>query len=142
MAANAARDPGIEVRVPVASDNDLVSARHQGRVLAEQLGFSASEATLVATVISELARNIVHYARNGEILLRRVDNGDRCGITVVARDQGPGIGDTRLVLQVGYSSSGGLGLGLPGVRRIMDEFCIDSGPGCGTTVTVTKWKFR
>lgn len=131
-----------EVRVPVLSDNDLVTARREGRVMAEQLGFSASEATLVATAISELARNIVNYARNGEIQIGLVNNGDKRGIIVVARDQGPGIADIKLAMQAGYSTSGGLGLGLPGVRRIMDEFDISSERGRGTTITVTKWKRR
>ncbi|MFL6622895.1 MAG: anti-sigma regulatory factor [Sulfurifustis sp.] len=127
------------VYVTVASDIDIVQARRQGRALAEQIGFSASEATLVATAISELARNIVHYAKTGEILVRPVDGAGRCGITIVARDRGPGIADTKLAVREGYSTSASLGLGLPGVRRIMDEFDIVSKVGCGTTVTVTKW---
>jgi len=131
-----------EVRVPVASDNDLVIARREGRGMAEQMGLSASEATLVATAISELARNIVSYARKGEIHICLINNGSRRGITIVARDQGPGIADTKLAVQAGYSTSGGLGLGLPGVRRIMDEFDISSEPGRGTTITVTKWTRR
>jgi serine/threonine-protein kinase RsbT len=117
---------GGEIRVPVRSDNDLVSARHEGRRLAESLGFSSSETTLVATAISELARNIVNYAGRG--------------ITVIARDEGPGIANVKLAMQEGYSTSGGLGLGLPGVRRIMDEFQIETEPGRGTTVTVSKWR--
>jgi serine/threonine-protein kinase RsbT len=131
-----------EVRVPVSSDFDLVTARREGRLMAEQLGFSASEATLVATAISELARNIVNYARKGEIHVALVNDGGRRGISVVARDHGPGIADIKLAVQSGYSTSGGLGLGLPGVRRIMDEFDIVSEAGLGTTITVTKWKRR
>jgi serine/threonine-protein kinase RsbT len=128
------------VCVPVRSEHDLVAARQKGRQLAESLGFSSSEATLVATAISELARNIVNYAVRGEIVLRRVHDRARRGITVIARDEGPGIANLKLALQEGYSTSGGLGLGLPGVRRIMDEFCIESAPGRGTTVTATKWR--
>ena len=131
-----------EVRVPVSSDFDLVTARREGRVMAEKLGFSASEATLVATAISELARNIVNYARKGEIHIRPVNDGGRRGIAVVARDQGPGIADINLAMRAGYSTSNGLGLGLPGVRRIMDEFDIASEPGSGTTITATKRKRR
>jgi serine/threonine-protein kinase RsbT len=131
-----------EIRVPVSSDIDLVTARREGRVMAEQLGLSASEATLVATAISELARNIVNYARNGEIHISMINDGGKRGISVVARDQGPGIADVKLALQAGYSTSNGLGLGLPGVRRIMDEFDIASESGRGTTITVTKWKWR
>ncbi len=128
-----------EFCVPVASVNDIVTARLQGRTLAEQLGFSPGEATLVATAISELARNIVQHAGSGDILLRSVHNGTRRGIVVVARDQGPGIGDLKQAVQSGYSTSGGLGLGLPGVRRIVDDFHIVSARDAGTTVTVTKW---
>lgn len=126
--------------VPVASDDDLVVARREGRILAEQLGFSTSEATLVATAISELARNIVSYARRGEILVSLVHNGSKRGISIVARDEGPGILDINLAMREGYSTSGGLGIGLPGVRRIMDEFEIASDFGRGTTITITKWK--
>jgi len=129
-----------EVCVPVASDNDLMTARREGREMARQLGFSACEGTLVATAISELTRNIFTYARHGKIHIRPINNSTRRGITVVASDLGPGIADTRLAAQAGYSTCGGRGLGLPGVRRIMDEFDISSRPGRGTTVTATKWK--
>lgn len=126
--------------VQVASDDDLVAARREGRLLAEQLGFSTSEATLVSTAISELARNIVSYARRGEIQVRLIHNGNKRGINIVARDEGPGITDISLAMREGYSTSGGLGIGLPGVRRIMDEFDIASDLGRGTTITITKWK--
>jgi serine/threonine-protein kinase RsbT len=131
-----------DVLVSVSADVDLVTARREGRLMAEQLGFSSSEATLVATAISELARNIINYARSGEIHVRLVSNGVKRGIIIVARDQGPGVADINLAMQSGYSTSGGLGLGLPGVRRIMDEFDIASAPGRGTTITVVKWKQR
>jgi len=126
--------------VAVASVNDIVTARLQGRALAERLGFSPGEATLVATAISELARNIVQYAGKGDIELRSAENGGRPGIVVVARDRGPGISDVKLAVQPGYSTSGGLGLGLPGVRRIVDDFQVVSERHRGTTITVTKWK--
>jgi serine/threonine-protein kinase RsbT len=126
--------------VPVASVNDIVMARLRGRALAQRLGFSLGEATLVATVISELARNIVQYARSGAILVRSIANGTRRGIVVVARDRGPGIADLKLAVRSGYSTSGGLGLGLPGVRRIVDDFQIVSNREDGTTVTATKWR--
>jgi serine/threonine-protein kinase RsbT len=135
-------ESGAATNVPIGSDADLVSARRKGRQLAENLGFSRVDATLVATVISELARNIIHHARNGEILIRRVDEGANCGIQVLARDEGPGIADMGLAMRMGYSSSGGLGLGLPGVRRIMDEFEIQSSPGRGTSVSVIRWRRR
>jgi serine/threonine-protein kinase RsbT len=133
-------DVDAEYCVPVASVNDIVTARLQGRALAERLGFSPGEATLVATAISELARNIVQYAGNGDIMLRSTTNGTRRGIVVVARDRGPGISDQKLAVRSGYSTSGGLGLGLPGVRRIVDDFQIVSNRQDGTTVTVTKWR--
>jgi len=138
--ASVPSEPGSIRCVPVASDDDLVAARREGRMLAEQLGFSTSEATLVATAISELARNIVSYARRGEIQVSLVHNGNKRGINIVARDEGPGILDINLAMREGYSTSGGFGIGLPGVRRIMDEFAIASDVGRGTTITITKWK--
>jgi len=123
----------------VISVNDIVTARQQGHALAERLGFSATDATLVATAISELARNIVQYACKGEILLRSARNGTRHGMVVIARDRGPGIADVESLLS-GRSTSLRPGLGLPGVRRVVDEFQIDSERDLGTTVIVTKWK--
>lgn len=108
--------------------------------MAGRMGLTASEATLVATAISELGRNIVLYAGCGEIRIRLVNERSRQGITVVARDRGPGIADGRQAARAGYTAARGTGLGLPGVRHIMDEFDISSEPGCGTTITVTKWK--
>lgn len=127
------------IRVAIDAAGDIVPARDQGRRLAEAHGLSMAEATLVATAISELARNIVTYAGSGEVLLeiRKVDG--RPGLTVTARDQGPGIGDPERALSGGYSTSGGLGLGISGVRRIMDDLDIDTGPDKGTTVVATKW---
>ncbi len=124
----------------ISSDFDLVRAREQGRVLAGELGFTQSDLTLVATAISELARNIVRYARRGEIVLRQAEDGGVPGIVIIARDEGPGIPDVNRAMEPGYSTAGGLGLGLPGVRRIMDKFEIVSEVGHGTVVTVTKWK--
>ena len=131
---------GAEIRVPVGSASDLVTARYQGRRLAEASGFSPSEATRLSTAIAELARNIVTYATQGEIVLRQIEDGKRRGISVVARDQGPGIANIKVAVLDGYSTSGGLGLGLPGVRRIVDDFQIESQPGLGTTVIVRKWR--
>jgi serine/threonine-protein kinase RsbT len=129
-----------EIRVAINSDQDIVSARQKGRAMAAELGFSSGEATLIATAISELARNIVSYARKGQITLQGVQNSSRIGILVVASDQGPGIPDIRQALRDGFSTSGSLGLGLPGVRRLMDDFEITSQPGRGTTVAVKKWR--
>ena len=108
--------------------------------MAEQFGFSSSDLTLIATAISELARNIILYAKKGEIIVQVVNSGPRPGMAVIARDDGPGIADIERALQVGYSTSGSLGLGLLGVRRIMDEFDVVSKLGRGTSVTVKKWK--
>jgi len=128
-----------EVRVAIASDDDVVAARQAGRRLAEALGLTTTDLTLVATAISEVARNITAYAGRGEIVVRRVELDGARGIEVVARDAGPGIADVERALQDGYTTGGGLGLGLPGARRLMDDFEIVSQPGVGTTVTMTKW---
>jgi len=127
-----------ELRIPIASEGDIVLARQQGRNLAGQLGASSIAMTLITTAISELARNIVQYARQGEIVLSVVE-GSRRGIQIVARDQGPGIPNLELAMRDGYSTGGSLGLGLPGARRLMDEFAIDSEVGKGTTVSMRKW---
>jgi len=129
-----------EIRVEINSDQDIVVARQKGRVMANDLGFSSGDATLIATAISELARNIVSYARKGEIKLKGIHGSSQIGILVVASDEGPGIVDIRQALRDGFSTSGSLGLGLPGVRRLMDDFDIYSQPGKGTIVAVKKWR--
>ncbi|HSS31010.1 MAG TPA: ATP-binding protein [Nitrospiraceae bacterium] len=129
-----------ETVVPITTDTDVVAARQKGRELAAELGFVSTDSTLLATAISELARNIVRYAKHGEIVIAPIQSGDRVGITVVARDKGPGIASILLAMQDGYSTSGGLGLGLPGVKRLMDEFHLASDANVGTTVTIKKWK--
>lgn len=129
-----------ELSVPIRSEADLVTARQRGREIASLLHFSSSELTLIATAISEVTRNILSYAGNGELVLRLVQQGRQLGVTIVARDDGPGIADLFSAMQDGYSTSGSLGLGLPGSKRLMDEFGIVSEVGKGTTVTMTKWK--
>jgi anti-sigma regulatory factor (Ser/Thr protein kinase) len=131
-----------EIRVPIATDADMVPARAQGRTLATKLGFSRTDATLVATAISEIARNIVVHVGRGEIVMRPLYEDDRYGILVIAEDAGRGIGDVEAALEQGFASGGGLGLGLPGARRLMDEFEIASEPGKGTVVTMKKWRTR
>ena len=129
-----------EERVRVTKDADVVAARQKGREVAAGVGFSRTDTTLIATVISELARNIVQFAERGEIMVYPMEDADRKGVMIVARDIGPGIPDVASALQDGYSTyRGGLGLGLPGSRRLMDEFDIISEVGKGTTVTMTKW---
>jgi serine/threonine-protein kinase RsbT len=127
------------VIVYIKSDLDIIVARQQGRQIAAELGFSGTDLTLIATAISELSRNIVLYAKAGEIVLKTVQQGDKHGIAVIAMDGGPGIPDIHRALQDGYSTSRSLGLGLPGVRRLMDEFEITSEVNRGTTVSVKKW---
>jgi serine/threonine-protein kinase RsbT len=126
-------------RIPLKNDLDIVSARVEGRNLAKSLGFGVIDQARIATAISELARNVVLYADSGQIELSVVEVDGQRGIQIVCSDQGPGITDIDLVMQDGYSSQRGLGMGLPGTRRLMDEFEIQSQPCVGTTVTVRKW---
>jgi len=128
-----------ETRVLITSALDIVTARQRGRSLATELGFEGTEVTLVAAAISEVARNIVEYAKSGEILFQPVKNGTKQGLCVVARDQGPGIADVAQAMQYGYSTRRGLGVGLPGAKLLMDEFDIVSKLGAGTTITMKKW---
>ena len=127
------------VCVAIKSDRDIITAREKGKELAARLGFSSTDLTLIATAISELARNIVLYAKSGEVVLSVVRQGEKKGLGVVAHDEGRGIPDLQRALQDGYSTSHSLGLGLPGVRRLMDEFELSSELGRGTTVSVKKW---
>lgn len=127
-------------KVEIASDADVIEARRAGRALGQHLGFSPSDLVVVPTAISELARNILRYAGRGEIRIGIMRSYQRTGIEVVAADSGPGIADITRALQDGYSSSGSLGLGLPGVRRLVDEFEIHSAPGKGTVVRMVKWR--
>jgi serine/threonine-protein kinase RsbT len=127
-------------RIAIESDADVVTARQRARALAVGLDMPSTDQTLLATAISEVARNITAYAVRGEVLLELVRDGDgRRGIRVVARDEGPGIADLERALTDGYTTGGGLGLGLPGARRLVDEFKIETAPGVGTTVTLVKW---
>lgn len=130
---------GDELIIPIGTEVDIVEARKRGRELAAELGFRNSDQALIATAISELARNILQYAKTGEVILSVERKGERRGIGVVASDHGPGISDPERALQDGYSTAKGLGLGLPGSRRIMDEFELVSGVGQGTRITLKKW---
>jgi serine/threonine-protein kinase RsbT len=132
------RDDG-EVRVAVRVDADVVAARQAARELGTRLGFSATDLTVIATAVSEVSRNIVRFADAGEVVVELIDQPRR-GIRIVARDAGPGIPDVEQALREGYSTYNGLGLGLPGARRLMDEFAVASEPGRGTTVTMIKWR--
>lgn len=131
-----------EVRVAIHTDADLVVARAEGRALAERLGFPRPDPTLIATAISEIARNIVVHVGQGEIVLQPLEDTNRFGLAVIAIDQGPGIRDIQAALREDYSGRGGLGLGMPGARRLMDEFEVASDVDTGTIVTMRKWRLR
>lgn len=126
--------------VAISNEDDVVEARQRGRKLAAELGLSKTDCTLVATAISEIARNILKYAGRGEITLESATNGKQLGILVTARDDGPGIDDLERAMQDGFTTGDGLGLGLPGARRLMDDFEITSSPGEGTVVVMSKWR--
>ena len=134
--------PDDVVRIPISTDEDMLPARAHGRALALELGFSSTDATLIATAISEIARNIVVHVGSGEITMTPIREAGRYGLVIVATDTGPGIKDLPAALEHGFASRDGLGLGLPGARRLMDEFEIRSQRGSGTTVTMTKWRQR
>lgn len=131
-----------EIELEVTCDEDLLPARAHARALALQLGFSRTDATLIATAISEIARNIVVHVGSGQVTMRPVREERRFGLRIVATDKGPGIANLDAALEHGAATGSGLGLGLPGARRLMDDFEIDSGPGRGTSVTMTKWRVR
>jgi serine/threonine-protein kinase RsbT len=128
-----------DARVEINSSLDIVNARQQGRALAQKLGFVGSEVTLIAAAISEVARNIVEYARRGEIIFVKVQDGTKRGIKIVARDEGPGIPNLVQAMQYGYSTRKRPGAGLPGAKWLMDEFDIQTKVGKGTIVTMKKW---
>lgn len=126
--------------IHVDSDAAIVAARRQGRHLAHGLGFGAAQVATVVTVITELTRNILLYAGEGDLTLTTIGAGRRPGLEITASDHGPGIANLTEALADGFSTSGRLGLGLPGVKRLMDEFDITSTPGCLTTVTTRTWR--
>ncbi len=128
-----------ELRVQIESLDDIVTARQQARHLAARLGFSKCNLTLIATAISEIVRNAVEYAQGGEVVITPISNGNRRGVKIVVTDRGPGIADIAIVMRDGYSTVNRLGIGLPGTRRLMDEFEINSEVPGGTTVTMKKW---
>jgi serine/threonine-protein kinase RsbT len=130
---------GPAVRVRIQSSADIVTARQHGRSMAATLGFASTTLTIITTAISEVGRNIVEYAKEGEISIAAVGKGPVRGLQIVASDRGPGIVDLETAMRVGYSTSKSLGMGLPGARRLMDQFEISSSRGRGTIITMTKW---
>lgn len=129
----------IESSVDIITEWDIVAARQLGRNEAKEVGFGTVDQARITTAISELARNIYLYAGKGKIIIERVTDGAMRGLIIIAADQGPGIPDLRKVMEDGYTTSGGLGAGMPGVKRLMDEFKVDTEVGVGTTITATKW---
>jgi serine/threonine-protein kinase RsbT len=133
-------DTKAEITLSIKRDTDIVLACQKGRTLAALLGLSENDQVIVVIAVTEITRNILRYADQGKIVLRSVEQNEKQGIEVVAQDQGPGIADIDLVLQDGYSTGGGLGLGLSGAKRLMDEFDITTEVGKGTTITMKKWR--
>jgi serine/threonine-protein kinase RsbT len=129
----------LEDHVDIVNDDDVIAARRQGRMLAAETGFSRTEQSMLAAVITELACNIVDYAGRGELRVCAIENGGRRGVAVIASDHGPGIPNIKGALHASYSVAGGLGLGLKGVAGLMDSLDVISIPGKGTTVTARKW---
>ena len=125
--------------VEIVTEWDIVAARQLGSNEAKAIGFGTVDQASITTAISELARNIYLYARAGEITIERIGNGYKKGVRITATDKGPGIEDVRKVMEDGFSSSGGLGAGLPGVQRLMDQMDIQSVIGRGTRVIAEKW---
>lgn len=128
------------IRLPVKSEVDLVRARQEVRVQAQLLGFSLVDQTRITTAVSELIRNMMKYAGGGIIEMEPAQNGVRTGLRIVCRDEGPGIPNIEMAMREGYSTSNGLGYGLPGTKRLMDEFDLWSEVGKGTKVTIAKWR--
>lgn len=124
--------------ISIVTELDIVAARQQGRDIAKKIGFDTVDQARIATVISELARNIYMYAHVGNITIEKFSQGDAIGIEITSIDCGPGITNVQQVMEEGYSTSGGIGAGLPGVKRLMDTMEIYSEEGKGTTIKVTK----
>ncbi|MGE5701629.1 MAG: anti-sigma regulatory factor [Clostridia bacterium] len=126
--------------IHILAEQDIVTARQMGRKLAKDLGYGTIFQSRIATAISELARNIYLYADSGTIKINIIEKEGRVGLSIIAEDKGVGIRDLKTAMEDGYSTSGGLGAGLPGVKRLMDEFSIESTVGIGTRVEVVKWR--
>ncbi|SEN90349.1 serine/threonine-protein kinase RsbT [Mesobacillus persicus] len=129
----------IQSCVTIINEWDIVAARQLGRNVAKELGFGTVDQARITTAISELARNIYLYAGKGQICIDKLYENGKPGVKISAIDSGPGISDIRQVMEDGFSTSGGLGAGLPGVKRLMDQFAIESIPGDGTQIIATKW---
>jgi serine/threonine-protein kinase RsbT len=129
----------VQTHVDINSEWGIVAARQAGRKLAREVGFGSVDQARITTAISELARNIYLYANQGQIRIEEVAESGKRGMKIIASDEGPGIKDLRRVMEDGFTTSGGLGAGLPGVKRLMDDFGIESEPNQGTVITAVKW---
>lgn len=129
-----------EIRLRIAAEHDVARSLLEATKYAEALGFDEQSNRKIVTAVSEIVRNIIKYAGSGELLIRALEDGPRIGMEVEARDRGPGIVDLDEAMRDHYSSGGTLGLGLPGVKRMMDQLEIDTAPGKGTRVTIRKWR--
>ena len=132
-------DRNTEEFVDIETEGDIISVRKSSRKLAETLGFGITDITRIVTACSELARNVYLYAGTGRVHIHRFDSENRVGVEIVFADNGPGISDVRQAMENGYTTSGGLGMGLPGAKRLMDEIDIQSESGKGTTIKIRKW---
>jgi serine/threonine-protein kinase RsbT len=145
MARDPVREPFAETRLAIATEDDIVAARGAAREVAKLLQFGAVDQSRIATAVSELTRNVIRYATDGRgnVAIRKLDAPPRgTGIEIVVSDSGPGIADVEQALGEGFTSGSGMGMGLPGAKRLMDEMEIDSALGRGTTVTIRKWRTR
>ncbi len=126
-------------QIAISKDADILHAVFESKQYSKVIGFTKTDQVMISTAVSELARNILNYAKEGEIILKILNENLKKGIEVIAQDNGPGISNLKNALNDSFSTGGTLGIGLPGTQRIMDEFLIDSAPGQGTTVMVRKW---
>lgn len=129
-----------KLNLPINDESGLILLRTTIRDLTAGLGFSTLEQTKLVTAASELGRNMLLYAKKGHVLIEQLQQNGRQGLKITFADQGPGIADLKLALQNNYSTGTGLGLGLPGAKRLVNEFDIQSVPGKGTTITIITWK--
>jgi serine/threonine-protein kinase RsbT len=135
----AALAPEIDGKLRITAPNDVVAVRKNVREVAAMMGFNVVHSTRIVTAAAELARNIIHYAGSGELVWKAVEDGKRRGLRLEFSDHGPGIADPERAMTPGYSTSGGLGMGLPGAKRLADEMDVRSEMGKGTTVVITQW---
>jgi serine/threonine-protein kinase RsbT len=127
------------IRIPIETEGDIVAARRHGRALARHLDFSPADRIRVVTAVTEMASNLLEHAVEGEILLSMAARSEEEGIVMVGRDQGPGIADVEQARQVGFSTRGHMGLGIPGIKSLTDEFAMESRMPGGTIVTAKRW---